>query len=61
MIKRNLYLVLCVMMGALYSCKKDVAPPVDVGYDYFPTNVGHWIIYDVVSIVHDAPVNKHDT
>lgn len=61
MIKRNLYLVLCVMMGGVYSCKKDVAPPVDVGYDYFPINVGHWIIYDVVSIEHDAPVNKHDT
>lgn len=49
------------MMGALYSCKKDVAPPLDVGYGYFPTNVGHWIIYDVVTIEHDAPVNKHDT
>jgi len=49
------------MMGALYSCKKDVAPPADVGYDYYPNNVGHWIIYDVVSIEHDNPVNKHDT
>lgn len=54
-------MVFCVMMGFFYSCKKDVAPSLDVGYGYFPTNVGHWIIYDVVTIEHDAPVNKHDT
>jgi len=50
-----------ILLVFFYSCKKDVAPPADVGYDYFPTDVGHWIIYDVVSIEHDAPVNKHDT
>ena len=49
------------MIGGLYSCQKDVVPPVDLGYGYFPTNVGHFIIYDVVSIEHDNPIDKHDT
>lgn len=37
------------------SCKKDrPAPtPPDLGYAYFPLNLGSWIIYDVDSIVHD--------
>ena len=53
--------ILClILLGFLNSCNKDVTPP-DAGYGYFPTKIGNWIIYDVVSIEHDAPVNKHDT
>lgn len=50
----KLYLISCfVIIGTLYSCKKDVAPPIDMGYDYFPTEIGKWIIYDVDSTVYD--------
>ncbi|MEI6765235.1 MAG: hypothetical protein WCM76_06300 [Bacteroidota bacterium] len=32
------------------GCKKDsVLPPVDMGYRYFPVNVGHWVLYQVDS------------
>ena len=36
------------------SCKKDqdVATP-DLGYDYYPTTTGSWVIYDVDSFVYD--------
>ncbi len=50
----------CILLGFLNSCNKDVTPP-DAGYGYFPTKIGNWIIYDVVSIEHDAPISKHDT
>jgi hypothetical protein len=35
----------------LFSCKHETLDPVDVGYGYFPVNVGHWVMYDVDSTV----------
>jgi len=35
------------------SCKDKVIPPVEVGYEYFPVEIGHWIEYEVDSIVYD--------
>lgn len=37
------------------SCKKDKPAPLslNLGYSYFPLNIGSWIIYDVDSVVHD--------
>jgi len=51
MSNKRLILLLFIMQS--FACKKDPAPPVDVGYDYFPTDVGTWVIYDVDSIVYD--------
>lgn len=45
----------------ILSCKKDNSQPINFGYHYFPVNVGQYQIYDVISIVHDAPVDVHDT
>ncbi len=45
----------------ILSCKKDNSQPINFGYHYFPIDVGHYQIYDVISIVHDDPVNVHDT
>lgn len=36
----------------LFSCKKDVST-LDMGYDYFPDAVGHYVIYDVDSTYYD--------
>ena len=36
----------------IFSCKKKVIET-DMGYDYFPTNIGHWAVYQVDSIYHD--------
>lgn len=55
----------CVIFIGFYSCKKDApSTAVDIGYNYYPNNVGSWIIYDVDSIVWDdfnAPVIEIDS
>ncbi|MFH1321174.1 MAG: hypothetical protein ABII90_11040 [Bacteroidota bacterium] len=48
------YSIFILFLCTLYSCKKDVAPPIDMGYGYFPTEIGKWIIYDVDSTVYDG-------
>ena len=44
----------------IISCKQEVAEPEDIGYEYFPLKQGHWISYQVDSIVHDAALNVHN-
>ena len=40
-----------LIMLALFSCKKDSKPLVIyVGYDYFPVNIGHYVIYNADSM-----------
>lgn len=36
--------------AALMACKKDEPAAVDLGYDHFPQNLGHWIEYQVDSM-----------
>jgi hypothetical protein len=35
------------------SCKHETEPPVDLHNDYFPTNIGHWVTYEVDSTYYD--------
>ena len=46
-----------------YACKKDkpTEPPIDFGYNYFPDEVGRYIIYEVDSIAYDDVIHKPDT
>ena len=37
-------------IGTLAGCSKDEPAEVDMGYDYFPQNIGHWIEYQVDSM-----------
>lgn len=37
----------------LASCTQQNAEPVDMGYAYYPAEVGHWVVYDVDSVVYD--------
>lgn len=46
----NHFLVAIAIAGAFSACKKDDAAEVDLGYNYFPKNIGHWIEYQVDSI-----------
>jgi hypothetical protein len=48
---------------AFYSCKKDkpVVQAIDHGYNYFPDEIGSYVIYEVDSIAQDDKSNKHDT
>ncbi|MBT8196235.1 MAG: hypothetical protein KJO64_07395 [Bacteroidia bacterium] len=41
------------IMALLYSCSKDNSVVTKLGYSYFPVNVGHWVEYEVDSIVVD--------
>lgn len=49
------FLILVMASLLICSCKKEstVVTP-DLGYSYFPNNVGHYIIYDVDSIYKDG-------
>jgi len=37
----------------LYSCEKEADVEINFGYDYFPTEVGSWRVYDVDSIYYN--------
>ena len=50
--RASVFILLSVILFA--SCKKDKeVSTIDLGTDYFPREVGSWIIYDVDSIKHD--------
>lgn len=64
-IKKNKYILLfsCVVF-AIFSCKKKVETPPDVGYAYAPDRLGKYVIYDVDSTVygdfyHDTTYYKY--
>ena len=44
----------------IIACKKDETT-INLGYQYFPVKEGLYKTYQVMSIVHDNPVNVHDT
>lgn len=45
------------LMCSFVSCKKDAEVDTDIGYGYFPTQVGHWVIYEIDSTVYDDFLN----
>jgi hypothetical protein len=49
-------LIACFAIGAAWlfdSCRKDDAVETDIGYGYFPTEIGHWVMYEIDSTVYD--------
>jgi hypothetical protein len=54
-----LFLMATALLGA--GCKKDEPVPVDLGYGYFPTRVGHWVEYQVDSSWFDEENNVTGT
>lgn len=60
--KKAIFFILISITVLAISCKKDkVLPPVDMGYNYFPINIGHWVAYQVDSIVWDDFTQRVDT
>lgn len=61
-LKNNLTLSLLFLslIAGIFSCKKETESAVDVGYGYFPYEVGKYITYDVDSIVYDDFENDTD-
>ncbi len=45
-------LVVCLLSIVFFSCKKKEYTKIFYGYDYFPNNVGHYIIYECDSMVY---------
>jgi hypothetical protein len=55
------YSILVILSATVFmftSCKKETPAPVFYGYDYFPTNVGHYVIYNIDSNVYNAFTGK---
>lgn len=59
---RNITSIICVLV-LLSACKKTEPDKGDyaAGYEYFPVNVGHQLIYEVDSIVYDDFNGSVDT
>ena len=59
----NIFLGCLVLLLGFFSCKKDkeVEPTVDLGYNYYPDEVGRYVIYEVDSIYQDDPLLWRDT
>jgi hypothetical protein len=53
--------ILPILLLPLISCKKDSDDDIIYGYEYFPVDSGHYVIYDVVDIFHDELLLQHDT
>ncbi len=49
------------MTCSIFSCKKDVLPAVDMGYSYFPEEVGGYVVYDVDSFFYNDFSDHIDT
>ncbi|NVO02056.1 MAG: hypothetical protein HXX09_05085 [Bacteroidetes bacterium] len=51
-----------VILLIFSSCKKDESlPPTDMKYNYFPNNIGHWVIYKVDSVDYNNTLSPCDT
>lgn len=46
-------LISFLLLNFSWACKKDTNPTPDMGYNYFPNQVGRYVIYDVDSIYYD--------
>ena len=56
----RLFIFLTIIFLA-FGCKTDKLLPSDVGYDYFPVEIGKWVVYDVDSIVFNDFTNEIDS
>ncbi len=59
--KRNIFLLLMSLTALTwFSCKKEKVEVPALSYNYFPTETGKYIIYDVDSIYHSETDNNND-
>lgn len=53
--------IIPIVLVVIFSCKKDKEDPVDFKYEYTPTTIGQYVVYDVMEVFHDDAVLIHDT
>jgi hypothetical protein len=58
---RHGFLILCSALLLASGCKKDDPVTVDLGYGYFPTNIGHWVEYQVDSVYLNLIITGNET
>lgn len=53
--KSLVFLSMALILGFLNSCKDEYTDPdnFNMGYDYYPDEVGHWVEYKVDSVIYD--------
>lgn len=55
-------LLIRLLLILFASCKKAIPTSINYGYEFFPTQVGLYKIFDVVDIFHDVALDpQHDT
>lgn len=52
-IRVSLFLLIICSVSLIVSCKQEDENPIDVGYNYFPDNPGHMVLYNVDSTYWD--------
>lgn len=50
-----------ILSAGSSSCKKEKDPDIDMGYNYFPDQVGKYVVYDVDSFYYDDVALQMDT
>jgi hypothetical protein len=58
---KTLTVVFVFFISVFSSCKKDSPTEVFTGHGYFPVEIGHWVEYDVDSIVYNDFTGLVDT
>ena len=56
-----LYILVLIFLILLSSCEKDSTIKENLFYEYYPVEVGHWIMYDVDAVVYDDFTGSVDT
>ena len=60
LVKKNLSRLVVVALLLSFACKKEVIKVDSLSYNYFPTEKGVYVIYDVDSIFHAETDNQND-
>lgn len=48
----KMMIAIAVVVSMLPGCKKE-EHDTDIGWNYFPTEIGHWVIYEIDSTIYD--------
>lgn len=51
--KYSFFSIACLFILMMIGCEQQTAEPVEMGYFFYPDTPGHWVVYDVDSVVYD--------
>jgi len=47
------FVIIFAVASFFGACSDEISPPANFHYEYFPTDIGHFVIYQVDSVFHD--------